>query len=291
MGQTATIILITGLLLLGAIVVGATVFGAYTLAPDPNETQGPPMHEAVADPDPFDGIPPPPPPPVVLESGLSNEDLLARLSALEQTVARLEKTIAEERAATKPLREAYEQALAQGLTPGGAPIEFGGAIPEGLELVDAGGGPGGPKGVTDRLGLKDERATAFQETYARLLKEAKALEKEHAKVSVDGDTTTIEIADFGSAGENLRRSWDDWKQQNWTSEELTAYRKGGGDSTLFGARLGSGARKVEIRETAGHIKLTESSTTPDGKEEFATETMGPAIARDMILQDYAHLLK
>ena len=210
-----------------------------------------------------------------------------RLEVLEAEVKRLREELATERAKTKPLKDLYEQAEKCGMLPPGG-FEAGGPS---LEVV---GGPerGAPlaASLAKTLGLDDGRTKDFTEQYERWIAKVEALEKEHATVKVDGDTTTITIGQFGTAGDQLRREWDDYVAGALSADEKQAYDKQAARNRLLGARGGDWARTVSIKESGGTIRITEEGD--DGKGgKTVQDTQGPAIARDMMLEDYAHLLK
>lgn len=279
MGQQAWTILLTALVLGGGVILGATL-----LAEDQELAPPPASDERV------DAPPPAPRAQPALASVGGDASTMRRVAALEAEVRALRMELEAGRAAMKPLVAMYEQAKERGLvgvdSPGGA-----GAISEDmpLEVIEFLGAEG-PGYVSRTLGLNPKRAAALAAEHKEILAQVKDLEKRHAEVTVDGDTTTIQIGAFGSDGETLRRRWDDWKRKNWTAQETRTHTNSGGDNSLFNGRLGAGARTIKIRETAGNIKVTESATSSDG-EEFSSEIMGPAIARSAVLENYLHLLK
>lgn len=217
----------------------------------------------------------------------TDANMARRLAALEDQVKDLRAELAAERKKTKPLRDMYEQAEKGGMLPEGA-FESGGP---GLELLAepmSGGALAGKLAQT--VGLEARRAKAFAETYDTWLEKAKGLEKEHAKVSVHGDTTTITIDRFGADGEALRREWDDYVARALSADEKQAYDKLGARNRLVGSRGGDFARRIRIKQAGGSISITAEGEDATGNK-TVEETQGPALARDLMLADYAHLLK
>ena len=257
----------------------------HTTAPVPAEEE--PRNELLQEAPPSFDDGDSPPPPVLRGTDTPGEDAMARrMAALEAEVKKLREDLAAERAKNKPLHDLVEQAEAAGMGPGS--FEAGGP---GLEVV---GGPdhGGPLAaeIAKKLGLDAGRTKAFREAYERWLDKVEALEKEHAKVTVDGDTTTITIDRFGQAGDQLRREWDDLVEASLSADEKQAYDKQGARNRLVGSRSGDYARTITIKEAGGSIRVTQEAD--DGKGGKTHEEMqGPAMARDLMLQDYAHLLK
>ena len=100
----------------------------------------------------------------------------------------------------------------------------------------------------------------------------------------------ITIPRLGQAGDQLRREWDDYVDGALTADEKKAYDKAGTRNRLLGARVGDWARTITIEESGGSIDIREAAD--DGKGGKSEQHMqGPAMARDIMLKDYAHLLK
>ena len=189
----------------------------------------------------------------------------------------------------KPLLDVYEKAKESGmLTEGGLPIEAGG-----LELLDDPLMPGTPaaaRKLARELGLDPGRTKAFTKSYEDFLAKVKHLEQEHATVKRDGDTTTITITPFGQAGDQVRREWDDFVDGSLSADEKQTYDKQGVRNRLINSRGGTATRTIRIIEAGGAIQIAdESDDGKGGKTMLASQ--GPAAARDMMLEDYVHLLK
>lgn len=230
----------------------------------------------------------PPPPRIEPELRAAPEASVARrLAALEAEVTRLREELASERAKTKPLRDLYEQAEKAGLEPGA--FEAGGPGPVLVDGPDH-GAPLAKHLATKFLGLDEARAKAFGEAYEQWLARVEELEKQHAEVKVNGDTTTITIGRFGADGDDLRRRWDDHVAGTLSADEKQAYDKQGVRNRLFGGRTGRMARTVTIAERDGMVEVQDVGTD-EGGGETQQVMKGPAMARDLMLRDYAHLLK
>ncbi len=216
----------------------------------------------------------------------TDANLSRRLGALEDEVKSLREQLAAERKLTQPLRDMVDQAKEGGMLVGpGQPLGSGEVIGDGLP-----GSPAYAAKLAKDLGLDAGRAKAFKTSYESFLEKAKALEKENATVARDGDTTTITIKPFGQAGEQLRREWDDYVDSTLTADEKQGYDKRGARNQLIGNRGGDWTRTVKIKEAGGTISVGDSAD--DGKGGKTQQVMeGPAMAREVILSDYAHLLK
>ena len=155
----------------------------------------------------------------------------------------------------------------------------GDVVLEGADLV---------RDIGRRAGLTDARQKDMVDEYERMMARIRDLEKRHAKVTRDGDTTTIEIARYGNDGHELARRWRDWLDANLTADERAAYKKQNATGQLFKNRLGDFARTVRIKEAGGGVRVTEKAKNKN--DEFETRTEAPALARDMVLGEYKHIL-
>ncbi|MDA1195730.1 MAG: hypothetical protein O2894_11165 [Planctomycetota bacterium] len=283
MGKTGWIVLASTFVVITGGTAGllavAIFVGSAVDAPEPIG------HEVVTHP-----LPDESPPPALRGTDAAGEAPMARrLEALEGEVRSLREQLAAERKKTKPLVDMYEEAKDGGLlaTEGGA-FEAGG--PGRAVEGDLLAGAEFAKHLARAVGLDDGRAREFTENYERVLEKVKALEKEHATVTKDGDTTTINIRPFGRAGEEVRREWDDYIQRALTGEERARYDKAGGRSRLLANRAGDWTRTVRIREAGGSLTISDQATDADGNQ-TQQEMQGPALARDVMIRDYAHLLR
>ncbi|MDF1702041.1 MAG: hypothetical protein P1V36_12865, partial [Planctomycetota bacterium] len=206
----------------------------------------------------------------------TDANMARRLAALEDQVKNLRTELAAERKKTKPMRDMYEEAKKDGMLPESGP---------GIELLAEPLSAGALAGTLAKdMGLEARRAKAFAETYDAWLEKAKRLEKEHAKVSVYGDTTTITIDRFGRDGEELRREWDDYVAGALSTDEKQAYDKQGARNRLVGSRGGDFARRIRIKQAGGSISITAEGEDATGNK-TVEETQGPALARDLMLAD------
>jgi len=283
-GAWAVVAVMAALLLMAAGAVGVIFY--YTADEDPAH-DGPDMERASFHPVAAEEAGAP-----GLRSPGSKEtvaQLQRRVTSLETEVLILAAQLEESRNQMKPLLALLEMAKESGsihFAPDGTPelseeIEIVGGVPSSVQLAAA---------FASKMGLTLERAAAFQKLYAETLQQVKTLEKEHAEVSVEGDTTTIKISQYGSDGDQLRRTWGDWLQSYLTDDQAASYKGQGGSNALFGSRMGQYERTIEIQEAGGNISVTETSKSTDG-EAYETHTTGPAEARDFVLEDYIHILK
>jgi hypothetical protein len=143
--------------------------------------------------------------------------------------------------------------------------------------------PHKPSTVASMLGLDAARRKALEETYASFVDRIRTLEKEHAKVTVDGDTTRIEIAPFPIQGKALIDEWKGRLAGLLTSDEQDKYKRLG--LGLLPADIGQNERVVAIvDEKDGSATSTEQS----GEKGFSGSFKGP---KEMALAPYRHLLK
>ena len=219
----------------------------------------------------------------------SDEALLRRVALLEEKLRDLEAQLIGERERTKPMVEAYEQAVSSGaLSTDGSQV-----LPDGSTMALAGDALGGPmhaEKLARGLGLDASRVDDFGRSYEQFVAKIKVLEKAHATVRRDGDTTTLTIEPFGPAGEQLRQEWDDYVAQALSSEEREQYETRAVRNQLLGNRAGDGTRTIRIKEAGGSIQIDDEWEGGDGAQTNQV-VQGPAAARDLILSDYAHLLE
>jgi hypothetical protein len=213
------------------------------------------------------------------------------IADLEARVAKLETELAAKSKAIEPLLGMVEQARRLGI-----PLETVGPDMESVELPEGSGFVDGPglegsavRKVASDLGLDGRRKKAFEGSVEGILEELRILEKQHAQVVVDGDTTTITIPKY-PGGDQARRKWEDWSRNFFTDEERARLERDRATNRLFGHRLGEQARTIRIKESGGTINVTESTTADDG-DRMQTEMRGPAAVREMVLEPYMHLLK
>ncbi len=273
-GRVRTDLLVTSLLTAAVLGLGAYLGAAFfgTRANPTVRAEIP--HEPPA--------PSPPAPTPTLRGRDTSKDLAGRVGALEKEVDDLRKAQAAATERVKPVLDAFEKLEAAG----GATLAEPVAIPGGPALEAEGSEV---RKLARTLGLDASRREAMTTQFAQVLGEIETLEKEHAEVSRDGEVTTIKIGPYRDEGNRVIERWRDWVDRNLTPEEKDAYEKDHSESKLLGLRMGQFARTVRIDETGGAVRLTESIKTQGGPQQVVQAT-GPAEARDLLLEPYAHLL-
>ena len=91
-------------------------------------------------------------------------------------------------------------------------------------------------------------------------------------------------------GSDLERDWQDWVSRNLNPDEQAQLEKERAANRIFGNRLGGFDRTIEIEETGGMVNLTESARQGDSQV-YQTHMQGPALARDLIVEPFQHLLE
>jgi hypothetical protein len=231
------------------------------------------------------------PPPTL--GGDEIERVNLRLAAIEQRLEALQQAFDEYKKAVKPLPEFTERMDPGAFVPGGdrpvSPETKASALRKARE---AHMGRGYAGRLARSLGLDAKRRKAFLDEYDRLMERVQAKEEEHAEVSREGDVTTIEIPRYPDGGDSLTRSWDDWLGANLTAEERERYDGETGDAVdhLFMNRLGAHDRTIRIDESGEEIKVSERAEAGDGAA-YHFQMNGPPAARDVLLENYLHLLK
>jgi uncharacterized protein (UPF0335 family) len=139
-----------------------------------------------------------------------------------------------------------------------------------------------PQAVASLLGLDAARRKTLEDTYRSFVDRIRRLEKEHARTTVDGDTTRIEIAPFPAQGKALI---DDWVAQLGTiltPDERDKYKKM--SLGLLPADIGQHERIIAL--------VTERDGTVSSTEHWANggsaSYKGP---KEGALAPYNHLLK
>src|SRR5262245_15975308 len=87
--------------------------------------------------------------------------------------------------------------------------------------------PNRPQSVASVLGLDAARRKTLEETYQSFVDRIRRLEKDHAKTTVDGDTTRIEIEAFPTEGKALIDEWSARITAILTPDEKDKYKKMG----------------------------------------------------------------
>ena len=144
--------------------------------------------------------------------------------------------------------------------------------------------PNRPQSVASLLGLDAARRKTLEETYQSFVDRIRRLEKEHARTTVDGDTTRIEIDAFPAEGKALIDEWSARITAILTPDEKDKYKKL--SLGLLPADIGQVERVIAIvNEGDGMATATEHSA--DGKGGYGYYK-GP---KGLALGPYNHLLK
>jgi hypothetical protein len=144
--------------------------------------------------------------------------------------------------------------------------------------------PHKPQSIAGLLGLDAARRKTLEDTYKSFVDRIRTLEKEHAKTTVDGDTTRIEIEPFPNEGKVLIADWSSRLTALLTPDEKDKYKRLG--LGLLPADIGQHERVIAIvDEGDGTASSTEHSGEGKG---FSGSYKGP---KEMALAPYRHLLK
>jgi hypothetical protein len=143
--------------------------------------------------------------------------------------------------------------------------------------------PHQPSTVGSLLGLDAARRKTLEETYQSFVDRIRALEKEHSKVTVDGETTRIEISPFPIQGKALIDEWKGRLAGFLTADEQDKYKRLG--LGLLPADIGQDERVVAIVEEKDGMA---TSTEQSGEKGFSGSFKGP---KEMAFAPYRHLLK
>ena len=139
-----------------------------------------------------------------------------------------------------------------------------------------------PKSVAALLGLDAARRKTLEDTYKSFVDRIRDLEKEHSKVTVDGETTRIEIAPFPNQGKALIDEWSSRLTTLLTPDEKDKYKRL--KLGLLPADVGQHERAIAIVDEGNGT----ASSTEQSADQFAGSFKGP---KEMALAPYRHLLK
>jgi len=142
--------------------------------------------------------------------------------------------------------------------------------------------PHQPRTVAGLLGLDAARQKMLEETYWSFVEQIRQMEKEHAKTTVDGKTTRIEIAPFPLEGKALIEEWSARLSGILTPDEKDRYKKLG--LGLLPADVGQNERVIAILDEGGGM----ATATEQGEKGFSGWYKGP---KDLAVAPYTHLLK
>jgi hypothetical protein len=142
------------------------------------------------------------------------------------------------------------------------------------------------------LGLKAERAKAFVDVMTDTTQRMTEMERAHARKTVDGDVTTVTIEGHAADAQRLSTELEAWVGRNLEADERERIVETGEYGTLL-HRLGSRPRVITVRVADGEVKLTDQVREgPGGRSaSMSIEIGGPAGLKDLLLADYAHLLR
>jgi len=201
-----------------------------------------------------------------------------RIGALETGLRELQEKVENRGKDKEALLQKLKEELANSPDLAGEGIDEKDALPFGWRV------PNRPQGVSSVLGLDVPRRKTLEETYQSFVERIRSLEKVHARTTVDGDTTRIEIAPFPAEGKALIDEWSARITALLTPEEKDKYKKL--SLGLLPADVGQAERVIAIvNEADGTATATEYSA--DGKL-GSGYYRGPKV---LALAPYTHLLK
>jgi len=96
----------------------------------------------------------------------------------------------------------------------------------------------GAAGLGHALGMDEAGQAKLQRAYDLFLARVRAVEKEHARVRVEGAAVHIQLEAFPEEGQRLREEWGKTLAEMLTPEQAHVYKKGGGDAILFDRGIG-----------------------------------------------------
>ena len=203
---------------------------------------------------------------------------LDRITALETQLRALQEKVdspgTRKELLLKDLKEFAAGAESKVLIQGGS--EDQDAMPFGWRI------PHKPQTVAALLGLDAARRKTLEETYQSFVDRIRSLEKEHAKVTVDGETTRIEIGLFPIQGKALIDEWSGRLTALLTPDEKDKYKKLG--LGLLPADVGQHDRVIAIVDEGNGM----ASSTEQASDSFSGSYKGP---KESALAPYRHLLK
>lgn len=213
-------------------------------------------------------------PPAAEELARANE----RIGALEAQLRSLQQKVESRGADKEALLKDLKEAALREADAAGDGFEEKDALPFGWRV------PNRPQSVAGVLGLDAARRKSLEETYQSFVDRIRRLEKEHAKTTVDEDTTRIEIAPFPAEGKALIDEWSARLATILTPDEKDKYKKLG--LGLLPADVGQAERVIAIvNEGEGMASATEHSGDGKGGSSYYKGPKGLALA------PYNHLLK
>jgi hypothetical protein len=143
--------------------------------------------------------------------------------------------------------------------------------------------------LADLLGLDEARQKDFDAKYQDIRNRVKDLEVQKAKVTVDGDTTTITIPPFEEDGKALTREWDDWIARNLAPDEQRRYAKHEMFRNLYDEGIGVWDRQITIRPEGADIFI-EDRVRRVGQQGWEGVTSSRTNHVQEALAPYRHLI-
>ena len=96
----------------------------------------------------------------------------------------------------------------------------------------------GAAGLGHALGMDEAGQARLQRAYDLFVARVRAIEKERARVRVEGAAVHIQLDAFPEEGQRLREEWIKTLVEMLTPEQLRTYKKGGGNAILFERGIG-----------------------------------------------------
>jgi len=122
----------------------------------------------------------------------------------------------------------------------------------------------GIAGFCAALGLDDEAQARFRKAYEAFLPQARAAEKTHAKVAIQGDAVVIAIEPYHGEGHALLERWRGLLAQALTPAQQQAYTAAHGDAILFQRPFGHYTERITLTRDARGVKFSHRGTRLGG---------------------------
>jgi len=189
--------------------------------------------------------------------------LEARLKAIEKMPPRTDVT---------PPRAALPAAVPPVPGPAGHPAELPAAArdnpPALLQAASRGLEEKGIAGFCVALGLDDEARARFLKAHEAILPQARAAEKAHAKVDIEGDAVVIAIEAYHNQGHVLLEAWQNLLAQALSPAQRQAYAEAHGSYVLFERPFGHYTEAIRLTRDAMGVKFTHTGTRVGGATTF-----------------------
>ncbi|HUT36250.1 MAG TPA: hypothetical protein VNE39_22370 [Planctomycetota bacterium] len=112
----------------------------------------------------------------------------------------------------------------------------------------------GIAGIGLVLGLDEAAQARFLKVYGDFILRARAADKAHAKVALEGDAVVIEISPYQEEGHALLKAWQDLLAQALTPAQQEAWAAARADRILFERPLGHYAETIRLTRDAMGVK-------------------------------------